>query len=73
MLSTILEPEEHAIPQPSRKHMHDPEYWLQRAEEALEIALEMTDAFAISKMLRVVRRYEYQARQAYVQREVSFP
>ena len=43
---------------------NDPDFWRLRAEEALAIAYEMTNADAISKMLRIVGRYEQLARHA---------
>ncbi len=52
------------IPPPSQRQRRDCEYWRRRAEEALEIAYEMTDAVAISQMLEIGRRYELRARQA---------
>lgn len=39
-------------------------YWRRRADESLEIAYELKDAAAISKMLEIGRRYERLARQA---------
>jgi len=52
------------VPSPSPKGIIDPEYWRQRAEEALEIAYEMTRPLAVSKMLQIVERYERLARLA---------
>lgn len=40
------------------------DYWRRRADETLEVAYELRDPVAISKMLEIGRRYERLARQA---------
>jgi len=54
-----------AMPEsPPSSLQHDAEYWRLRAEEALEVAYEMTNPDALSRMLGIGKRYERLARLA---------
>jgi hypothetical protein len=57
-------PQDQSRPPQSLQHIDDPDYWRLRAEEALQIAYELTDGDALSRMLEVGKRYERRARLA---------
>jgi hypothetical protein len=54
-----------------RLHLHDPQHWLGRAEEARAIADSMLDACTRSTMLDIAEGYERMAEHARTRRQRS--